>query len=119
MQRKRDRPALDHLREQELDDLARRGANRFGDRFRLGHRLAVDAALEHAGLWEAVAPKLVLGENIVQTAQFVETGNADAGSRVTSMGRKSVIRSGTQAHENRNSNNAVKPWNAKNAIESP
>ena len=40
---------------------------------------AAKQALEHAGLWEAVAPKLVLGENIVQTAQFVETGNADAG----------------------------------------
>jgi molybdate transport system substrate-binding protein len=36
-------------------------------------------ALRHAGLWEALQPRLVLGENISQTAQFVQTGNADAG----------------------------------------
>ena len=40
---------------------------------------AAKAALTNAGLWEAVQPKLVLGENIAQTAQFVQTGNADAG----------------------------------------
>jgi len=40
---------------------------------------AAKAALEHAGLWEAAAGKLVLGENIAQTAQFVQTGNAEAG----------------------------------------
>jgi ABC-type molybdate transport system substrate-binding protein len=31
------------------------------------------------GLYDAVKPKLVLGENIVQTFQFVESGAADAG----------------------------------------
>jgi len=36
-------------------------------------------ALRHAGLWEAIQPRLVLGDNISQTAQFVQTGNADAG----------------------------------------
>ncbi len=40
---------------------------------------AAKAALEHAGLWEAAAKKLVTGENIAQTAQFVQTGNAEAG----------------------------------------
>jgi molybdate transport system substrate-binding protein len=40
---------------------------------------AARQALERAGLWEVVAARLVLGENISQTAQFVETGNADAG----------------------------------------
>jgi len=40
---------------------------------------AAKAALEHAGLWEAASTKLVLGENIAQTAQFVQTGNAEAG----------------------------------------
>ncbi|MBW8781078.1 MAG: molybdate ABC transporter substrate-binding protein [Verrucomicrobia bacterium] len=29
--------------------------------------------------WDDLAPRLVIGENISQTAQFVETGNADAG----------------------------------------
>lgn len=37
------------------------------------------AALRHAGIAEAIRTKLVLGENIAQTAQFVQSGNADAG----------------------------------------
>lgn len=40
---------------------------------------AARQVLDHHGLADAVAPKLVLGENIAQTAQFVQTGNADAG----------------------------------------
>lgn len=40
---------------------------------------AAQGALESAKLWDAVQAKLVHGENISQTAQFVETGNADAG----------------------------------------
>ena len=36
-------------------------------------------ALDHLGLTAVAQPKLVTGENITQTAQFVETGNADAG----------------------------------------
>jgi molybdate transport system substrate-binding protein len=41
--------------------------------------MAAKQALETAGLWERVRPKLVLGENISQAFQFVQTGNADAG----------------------------------------
>lgn len=41
--------------------------------------LAAREALERTGLWARVEPKLVLGENISQTFQFVQTGNADAG----------------------------------------
>ena len=40
---------------------------------------AAKAALEHEKLWETLQPKLVLGENIAQTLEFVQTGNADAG----------------------------------------
>ncbi len=40
---------------------------------------AARAALQHAGLWDAIQPKLVRGENLAQTAQFVQTGNAQAG----------------------------------------
>jgi molybdate transport system substrate-binding protein len=36
-------------------------------------------ALRAAGLWEKVAPKLVYGDNIAHTAQFVQTGNAQVG----------------------------------------
>ncbi len=35
--------------------------------------------LDHLGLTATAQPKLVTGENITQTAQFVETGHADAG----------------------------------------
>jgi molybdate transport system substrate-binding protein len=40
---------------------------------------AAMAALEHFGLKDKVAAKLVLGENISQAAQFVQSGNAQAG----------------------------------------
>jgi molybdate transport system substrate-binding protein len=40
---------------------------------------AAVAALKNQGIYDRVQDKLVLGENISQTAQFVESGNADAG----------------------------------------
>src|SRR5271156_1039185 len=41
--------------------------------------VAAVAALRHVGIYDQVKGKLVLGENISQTAQFVQSGNADAG----------------------------------------
>ncbi|MFQ5342568.1 MAG: molybdate ABC transporter substrate-binding protein [Anaerolineae bacterium] len=41
--------------------------------------LAAKQALQHAGLWDGLQPKLVYGENVRQTLQFVQTGNAPAG----------------------------------------
>lgn len=38
-----------------------------------------EEALRSLGLWEKVEPKLVYGENIAHTAQFVQTGNAQVG----------------------------------------
>ncbi|MBI5689112.1 MAG: molybdate ABC transporter substrate-binding protein [Verrucomicrobia bacterium] len=35
--------------------------------------------LENTGVWIEIQPRLVLGENISQTAQFIQTGSADAG----------------------------------------
>jgi molybdate transport system substrate-binding protein len=40
---------------------------------------AAEAALRSEGLWDGVARKLVLGENVAQAAQFVQSGAADAG----------------------------------------
>jgi molybdate transport system substrate-binding protein len=40
---------------------------------------AAVAALKHAGVYDRVADRLVLGENVLQAAQFVESGNAQAG----------------------------------------
>lgn len=36
-------------------------------------------ALTHAGLWPAIEPRLVIGENISQAAQFASTGSAQGG----------------------------------------
>ena len=40
---------------------------------------AAEAAMRRAGLWTALERRLVLGENIAQAAQFVQSGAADAG----------------------------------------
>ncbi len=41
--------------------------------------LRAKEAMEHQGVWEAMQPKLVMGENIAHTAQFIDSGAADAG----------------------------------------
>jgi molybdate transport system substrate-binding protein len=40
---------------------------------------AAEAAMRSLGVYDEVAPKLVLGESVSQAAQFVESGAADAG----------------------------------------
>jgi molybdate transport system substrate-binding protein len=40
---------------------------------------AAVAALRHEGLYEMLSGKFVLGDNLTQAMQFVESGNADAG----------------------------------------
>lgn len=40
---------------------------------------AAVAALQHEHLYERVRAKFILGENVAQAAQFVQSGNADAG----------------------------------------
>lgn len=61
---------------------------------------AAKSALEKTGVYEAVKDRLVLGENIAQTAQFVQSGNVDAGivalslvlaPKVASVGRYYLI----------------------------
>ncbi len=41
--------------------------------------MAAEEALRYYGLWDKVQDKLVFGENISQTAQFVQSGAADVG----------------------------------------
>jgi molybdate transport system substrate-binding protein len=41
--------------------------------------LAAQQALQHLGLYAQLQPKLAIAENIAQTAQFAESGNAQAG----------------------------------------
>jgi molybdate transport system substrate-binding protein len=38
---------------------------------------AAVAALEHYGVYDRLQPKIVMGENISQTAEFAQSGNAD------------------------------------------
>lgn len=38
-----------------------------------------EQALRHAGLWQAIEPHLVMGENVAQAAQFAMSGNAEGG----------------------------------------
>jgi molybdate transport system substrate-binding protein len=40
---------------------------------------AAKSILENSGIWSEVQDRIVQGENIAHTAQFVQTGNADAG----------------------------------------
>jgi len=40
---------------------------------------AAEAALRHFGIYDQVSSRLVLGDNVSQAAQFVESGNAQAG----------------------------------------
>jgi molybdate transport system substrate-binding protein len=40
---------------------------------------AAMAALKHSGLYDRIKDRLVMGENVAQAAQFVESGNAQAG----------------------------------------
>jgi molybdate transport system substrate-binding protein len=39
--------------------------------------VAAREALQSSGIWESLQPKMILGENITQTQQYVETGNVD------------------------------------------
>jgi molybdate transport system substrate-binding protein len=47
---------------------------------------AAEEALRKAGIYDVIKDRLVLGENISQAAQFVESGNADAGILALSLG---------------------------------
>lgn len=40
---------------------------------------AAEEALRALGLWDSIAPHLVLGENVAQAAQFAASGSADGG----------------------------------------
>jgi molybdate transport system substrate-binding protein len=64
-----------------LKDLPRSGIRKFAiaNPHHAPYGLRAKEALEHQGVWAAMEPKLVMGENIAHTAQFIDTGAADAG----------------------------------------
>jgi len=53
-------------------------------------------ALRHRGLWDAIQPFLVLGENISQAAQFAVSGNAQAGIIAYSLALSSSLQTRSQ-----------------------
>lgn len=54
---------------------------------------AAEAALRKAGVYDRVADRLVLGENIAQAAQFVDSGNAEIGVLSLSFATAAAVRS--------------------------
>jgi molybdate transport system substrate-binding protein len=54
---------------------------------------ASEAAMKSLGIYENVKPKLVLGENVGQAAQFVQSGAADAGVIAVSLALAPQMRS--------------------------
>lgn len=52
---------------------------------------AARQALQRAGLWQAIEPRLVLGENISQTAQFAVSGAAQGGIVAYSLVRSKAL----------------------------
>ena len=55
-----------------------------------------EEALRRAGLWEAIRPRLVLGENVSQAAQFAASGNAQGGIVAYSLALSPQVASGSR-----------------------
>src|ERR1041385_1532165 len=84
-------PAESTLRLESIKDLARpevmRVAIAHPDHAPYG--LAAKQALESAGIWDSVKPKLVYGDNIRQTLQYAETGNFEVAIVALSLSKQS------------------------------
>jgi len=68
------------LRLERVEDLARADVRKvaIANPEHAPYGIAAREALQSAGVWQAVQPKLVFGENVMQTLQYAETGNVDA-----------------------------------------
>lgn len=67
------------LKLEKIEDLANPDVHRvaIANPDHAPYGLAAREALETAGIWQTVQPKLVYGDNIRQTLQFAETGNVE------------------------------------------
>ncbi|MFN2529762.1 MAG: molybdate ABC transporter substrate-binding protein [Pyrinomonadaceae bacterium] len=81
-------PRDSNLKIQEVTDLARSDITRIAmaNPEHAPYGIAAREALEHAGIWGAVKPKLVYGENIRQTLQYAQTGNVEVAIVALSLG---------------------------------
>jgi molybdate transport system substrate-binding protein len=67
------------LRVEKVEDLTRADVKRIAiaNPEHAPYGIAAREAMQSAGVWEKVSPKLVFGENIRQAHQFAESGNVD------------------------------------------
>jgi len=86
------------VRFQGIEDLARPEFQRIAiaNPDHAPYGLAAKQALDSAGIWESVKPKLVYGDNIRQTLQYAQTGNVEVAIvalslSIQSRGRWSLI----------------------------
>ena len=72
-------PVDSNLRLESIADLARPEVTRIAiaNPDHAPYGLAAKQALETAGIWDRVRPKLVYGDNIRQTLQYAQTGNVE------------------------------------------
>jgi len=68
------------MRFERIEDLARDDVKRIAiaNPEHAPYGIAAREAMQAAGVWERMQPKLVYGENITQTLQYAESGNVDA-----------------------------------------
>src|ERR1041384_2226919 len=83
--------AASNLRLEGIKDLARPEVTRIAiaNPDHAPYGLAARQALESAGIWDVIKPKLVYGDNIRQTLQFAETGNVDVAIVALSLSKQS------------------------------
>lgn len=86
------------LRVERVEDLTRPEVRRIAiaNPDHAPYGVAAREALQKAGVWEAVQPKLVFGENVSQTLQYADTGNVDVAIvalslSTTSQGRWTLV----------------------------
>src|SRR6185295_17042655 len=72
-------PDASNIRLQGIEDLARPEVMRIAiaNPDHAPYGLAAKQALQSAGIWDRVQPKLVYGDNIRQTLQYAQTGNVE------------------------------------------
>ena len=84
-------PVDSNLRLQSIADLARPEVTRvaIANPDHAPYGLAAKQALETAGIWDRVRPKLVFGDNIRQALQYAQTGNVEVAIMALSLSMQS------------------------------
>jgi molybdate transport system substrate-binding protein len=84
-------PFDSNLRLESIADLARPEVTRvsIANPDHAPYGMAAKQALESAGVWDRVKPKLVYGDNIRQTLQYAQTGNVEVAIMALSLSMQS------------------------------